>query len=357
MLHTTKRLLRLFICIFFPLLAMAAIDYVSAGEDEKIIISDQANRKVEVARDIKRVVALNVDAARILVSLGEQKKMVGIDGWETRCSILKQVFPEVKTIPIVGGVYGGTLSLEKLAEVQPDVVFISGLYPDVADSIQTQTGIPVICIYTRVKEYQDFMQSVRLIGKVMNRTERAEEINQVIQSSFQLIASRLTGLPESQKPSILLMGQPFSDNRFIVSTYFALLPYIGATYAPEGTLKPKTSGGPGLRVSMEQILTWDPDIIFLSGMALFGPEDLQNDPLWQKLRAVGNKKVYKISTGHMGYELANFAIMPLAMSKLLHPTRFSDIDMESTANLIIKKLYGVSDVYSSLKKTYGLTDI
>jgi iron complex transport system substrate-binding protein len=314
------------------------------------------NRTVCLPLKINRTVALFPDAARILVALGESDKMVGIDGFETRCSILKEVFPQIADVPIVGAVYGGTLSMEKLAGVKPDVVFINGLYTDVADTIQNQLGIPVVCIYRTVTRYEDFLDSIHLMGEVLEKKDRAEEIKAVIRDTIELIQKRTAPVAEADKPSILLMGMPLSDERLVVSTYFSLLPYIGATYAPAGELKPKTAGGPGLRVSMEQILNWDPDVIFLNGMALFRPEDLKKDPLWQKVRSVQKGTVYKISTGHMGYEPANFAIMTLAMARLLHPDRFSDICGECLANEIMESLYGIPGVYSRLKEKYGLTN-
>jgi iron complex transport system substrate-binding protein len=344
----------LLICLSWTIFGNMALCNATANTHR--FITDQMNRTVQLPERITSVAALFPDAARILVGLGEGDKITGIDGFETRCSVLKVVFPKIKNITVVGAVHSGTLSLEKLARVKPDVVFINGIYTDVADTIQNQLGIPVVCIYATVYRYDDFLASIHLIGKVMKQKNRAEEMTEVIRDTIVMIHERTMTLAEPEKPSILLMGMPFSNEKMMVSTYFALLPYIGAVYAPGGDLERKTTGGPGLRVSMEHILKWDPDYIFLNGMVPFGPKDLESDPVWQGVRSVKKNRVFKISTGHMGYEPANFAIMPLAMVKLLHPDLFSDINGETRANQIMETIYGVPEIYSRLKEEYGLTD-
>ena len=45
-------------------------------------------------------------------------------------------------------------------------------------------------------------------------------------------------------------------------------------------------------VSIEQIIAWDPDFIWVPQYATYTVEDLMNDPAWSSLSAVQNNRVY-----------------------------------------------------------------
>ena len=61
--------------------------------------------------------------------------------------ILTRAFPEkIDAIPDVGSAVRGTLSLEKLAELKPDIVFVRTEDRELADKIQQTLGIPVVCV-------------------------------------------------------------------------------------------------------------------------------------------------------------------------------------------------------------------
>ena len=49
--------------------------------------------------------------------------------------------------------------------------------------------------------------------------------------------------------------------------------------------------------SIEQIIEWDPEVIFVSAMSALVPEDIYNDPALAELQAVKNKKVYMSPSG------------------------------------------------------------
>jgi len=46
-------------------------------------------------------------------------------------------------------------------------------------------------------------------------------------------------------------------------------------------------------VSMESIVSWNPDVIFIWGSALYGPEELLSGPQWKGIKAVRDGKVFK----------------------------------------------------------------
>jgi iron complex transport system substrate-binding protein len=92
---------------------------------------------------------------------------------------------------------------------------------------------------------------------------------------------------------------------------------------------------------MEQILKWDPEIIYLSNFDTFTPEDLYNNKIagqdWRGVSAVKNKKVYKTPLGIYRWDAPN-AETPLFLKWIgqkQQPGVFSDYNLEND----LKKFY------------------
>jgi hypothetical protein len=107
---------------------------------------------------------------------------------------------------------------------------------------------------------------------------------------------------------------------------------------------------------LEQIAQWDPDIIMVNGMSLVETDDIMNDPNWMQLRAVKEKKVYRIFSGMVSYDPALFVVQPLNMAKIIHPEVFS-FDFEDEANKIFEEIYGVNELCSVLEAEFGISKV
>ena len=83
---------------------------------------------------------------------------------------------------------------------------------------------------------------------------------------------------------------------------------------------------------MEQVLMWNPDLIIIDTGT---PQSLFDDPRWQPVRAVRQKRVYVQPIGVFIWDrpTAEAAVLhPLWLAKMAYPDRFSDVDL--TAEVI-----------------------
>ena len=91
---------------------------------------------------------------------------------------------------------------------------------------------------------------------------------------------------------------------------------------PAATI-PQTS----LDVSMEQIVAWNPDVIFIWGYAGYTAESILGNPQWRSVTAVKQGKVYKAPLWSTWSPRVAPIVLWMAMKT--YPESFSDVDAES----------------------------
>jgi len=141
-------------------------------------VKDLAGRTVRIPNRIQKIVAIESGALRLAVYLGATEMVAGVEEIEktslTRPYILAH--PELAKLPSIGPFHGGDAELITVS--QPDVIFWTYTTKGKADALQEKTGIPVIALnYGDLGAHKDqFYQSLRLMGEIIHREERAIQI-------------------------------------------------------------------------------------------------------------------------------------------------------------------------------------
>lgn len=318
-------------------------------KEAKIKIVDQAGREVEVPAKVERIVSLWPEATRVLFALGVEDKIVGLDSDSKKCPILTRAFPDkLEAVPDAGSAVRGTLNIEKLAELKPDIVFVRAEDKELADKIQQTLGIPVVCVrMDKFNPPQTTFDIITIIGKCVGKDDRAREIKQYLEGKIEKVRSVTSKIPNTERPKVYV-ASPYDLNSVI-------------TLATDI----ENAGGKSLSVhskswtcsvSFEQIASWNPDIIILHGVGRFTPDDLKKDPNWQNIKAVKENKVYRIFFGYTGKDPGLFVINVLSEAKIMYPDKFN-YNVEKEANDIFKTLYGVNGLYSSLREDFKLSKV
>ncbi len=313
----------------------------------KITIIDQAGRKVEIPKKVDRIVSLWPEATRVLFALGLQKKIVGLDTDSKKDPILNAAFPNfLKNIPDVGSSVRGTLSIEKIAKLKPDIIFVRTEDKSLADKIQQTLGIPVVCVrMDKFNPPRTSFEIIKIIGKCVGKERRAEELVNYLESKLSYIRSKIRDIPEKDRPKV------YAASPFNINAEITLATSI------------KIAGGKSFSaycknwvctISFEQIAKWDPNIILLHAFGKYTLKSLKTSPEWSKLRAVREGKVYRILFGYVGKDPGLFVINVLSEAKIFYPQIFH-YNLDKIANGIFKEEYGVSGVYTKLKKEFNLS--
>lgn len=336
-----------------------------AGDTRQI--TDALGRTVTLPADLERVICSGSGALRLLAYLGAQEMAVGVDDIEGRTTKFDArpyaiANPQFKTLPIFGQFRGFDQPERILAlSPQPQVIFkIKAAFGHDPLELEAKTGIPVI-----VLDYGDLganrealFSALRIMGEAVGRGDRAEAVIAFMQEAIEDLARRTADIPEGERVRVFVGGIALKGARGLQSTEPAYPPFTfvnAVNVAREGQ-----AGTPAhADVSKEQIIAWDPDVVFLDlstrqmGEQAGGEYELKTDPAYRALRSVQNGKVY----GLLPYNFysQNFGSIiadAYYIGKTLYPERFADVDPAAKADDIYRFLVN-RPVYDAMKKAFG----
>jgi ABC-type Fe3+-hydroxamate transport system substrate-binding protein len=114
----------------------------------------------------------------------------------------------------------------------------------------------------------------------------------------------------------------------------------------------KDCTGSNVNVAPEQIVAWEPDVIFVAKGTWDGESSVgfvtETSEL-SEIPAVKNEQVYDCFYPHCrGRPIDRSLLNMLYMAKRLHPEEFSDLDLEAEGNKVYEQLLGVEDLFTEL---------
>ena len=99
----------------------------SGGDDTSIVLTDQAGRTVTLEKSADRVVSVYYLSTSVLVALGAQDKVVGLEQKADSRVLYQMAAPELIDLPAVGS--GKGVNVEETAALEPDVVILDIIMP------------------------------------------------------------------------------------------------------------------------------------------------------------------------------------------------------------------------------------
>jgi iron complex transport system substrate-binding protein len=344
---------------------------MSGGLEESagIAITDGFGREVTIPESVEQVVCSGAGCLRYLVYLQAQDYVVGVDSIEKEKSEVEGrpyvlANPQLKDYPLIGE-FRGKDDPEKIIAINPQVILKTGAsgQPTAtnsadAEALQNKTGIPVVMFpYGSLKNEEQKAQmysSLRIMGKVVDKQERAEEIINYINATMKDLENRTADIPESERKTVYVGGVSSAGAHGIISTEPAYAPFlwVNAKNVAAGM------GTDHADIAKEALIDWDPEYIFVDvGTLQLGNEgavgELKNDTSLAGLSAVKNKKVYGVIP--YNYYSTNYeSVLANAyfIGKVLYPDRFKDIDPEAKADEIYTFFLG-KPLYSEINGQYG----
>ncbi|BAP63375.1 iron ABC transporter substrate-binding protein [Methanococcus maripaludis] len=341
----------------------------TSGETVKTVeIVDLAGRTVEVPEDVEKIVCSGPGALRLVTYLQADDMLVGVESCEQaditgagkQYALAKPYtianVDYFKTLPTIGTQFVDGLNCENIVNVNPDVIIISMSTAGVADNIQTKTGIPVVVLdYDEFESFtdKDLADPLTLLGKVLNREERAQAVIDFFADAENDISNRISDVSDSEKPSVYVGGLNAAKGSHGIestSSVFAPFEVLKAKNVAESIETKKQ-----VYINKEQLIEWNPDIIFIdiAGYTSVINEDYEKNPeYYESLSAFKNGDVYLIYRykSYMvdyGTVLAN----TYYIGTVLYPEEFSDIDPEAKADEIYEFLVGEA-VYDKMAENF-----
>lgn len=265
---------------WWPALAQAQTDATPS------VIAATFGRLPSPAR-VQRVFAAGPPAGVLVAALAPEKLL----GWPFPLS------PQARQLlgPVTSGLphrgrlagRGSTVSVETLLQLQPDLILDAGTadatYVSGARRVSEQTGLPTVLVQGRLA---DHAAQLREVGNLLGVPERAALLAAHADATLALAAQVRADVPLAERPRVyfgrsadgLETGLDGSINVEVLD--FAAGRNVAAA-AGKGSLT---------RVSLEQILAWNPEVIVTQEPAF--ASRVRSDPLWRSLPAVQNGRVH-----------------------------------------------------------------
>jgi iron complex transport system substrate-binding protein len=332
----------------FLLLSLLAVSPAFAER----LVTDQLGRQVHIPDAVNRVVILQHQTLNIAVQLDAMDKVVGVlDDWKTQLGAnYVRLAPQLPKLATPGGLT--KVNIEELLKLKPDVVFVTNYAPaDMIGQIEN-AGLPVIAISLldvppdqasklnpSVKDEpaaidSGFAKGVRLIADVLGKKEQGEEMIAATTTTRKLIADRLAGLTDAERVPVYMANPGL--------TTYGHGKYTGLMMARAGARNVADAVAGFKQVGMEDVLAWNPAVIFVQERYPAVVDEIKKAPSWQTIDAVKNGRIYLMPeyAKAWGYPMPEaMALGELWMAKTLYPDRFKDIDMQAQADTYYRKFY------------------
>ena len=345
---TTSLVLTAVIC--FVMLAGCGAKITTNGNAR--IITDGAGRQVEVPEKVESIVCVGVGALRYTCYMGAADLVVGVEDYEVKPGMTRLYnyvnFNKFKDLPVIGT--NGQPYTEEIINLTPDVIVMSKSASVEADDLQSKTGTPVVVVPgSDTTLDQNAYDTIRILGELYDMQTRATELTDYLKGIQKDLDDRTKDIPDSSKPSVYVGGVSFKGHHGFEGTEAGYGPFqlIGAK-----NLADTTGQNGAFNIDLEQVLSWDPDIIFLdfNGMNLIKEDYAKNPAYYNSLAAVQEGKVYsQISFRSSASNLETALADAYYAACVMYPEQFKDVDPVAKAGEIFEMLLGANP-YEDLKE-------
>lgn len=298
----------------------------SAHAGDRVIYTDRLNRTIEIPTPVQRVVFLQM--YELLPALDIWDKVVGVANYVYRDDLVRQAKPDIESIPSVGS--GSDINVEAVMQLKPDLVITWAWKPESIRFMEAK-GLRVIAIYP--ENIGELCNDMRMIGRVFQREDKVEEAIAEMEATFSLIRERAGKRPDQEKRKMLFLGGESNSVSCALGINNQLMTMIGGIN-PAGAIQQRNT-----LVSLEQIVVWNPDVLFIWANAGYSAKDILGNSQWQHISAVREGRVYK--TPNWTSWSPRIAMLALWMAKQTYPEEFRDIDLTKVAEHLYRKVFNL----------------
>lgn len=334
------------------------------ARSETLTVTDIAGRAVDVPSPVRRIVLGEGRQLYLLAALEREAPIGRVVGW--RDDLIKsdpdtyraylQSDPGFARLPIVGSgaAEGSGLADEALVALKPDVVILNreedgavretGLIQKLA-----AIGTATVFIDFRNRPFENTEPSIRLLGRILGKTEIAERLVAWRAAEIARVTRRVATLAERDRPLVMIDRiAGYSDDcclTFGAENFGRMVEMAGGRNLGSQLL-PGTFG----TLNPEAVTAHDPDVVIVTGgnwgalapggaWVGLGPgadqaearrrlQALSQRPAFAHSKAVRDSRFFGI--WHQFYNSPYQFVAIQRIAKWLHPSLFAEIDPDET---------------------------
>ena len=304
-----------------PILLLMIFFILSCNKSEKTksdyskIVIDYFGEEILIPNQVNRVIPIFNVQSEYMCIVGAKHKIIGVGIVRPNDYIFERIFPDIYKLPVVGG---NTVNLEKLVQLNPDVV-ICGNNRKMIEDIER---LDITTVGTFPNDINGIFEQIRITGIIVNKEPEAEKIIKFLTERLIHIKNITQSIPDENRPKVYYARyHPYET--LGKGIYSEIIDVAGGKNVVAGI----GESGQAMVVSLENIYKWNPDVIILRDKSPLSADDLYNDPKWKNIDAIINRRIYREHLNWSEFRVETFfGIMEKA--KWFHPELFTNLDPE-----------------------------
>lgn len=311
----------------FSLITLLLVLSAANVAAETVTYTDKLGRTTRVEAPVHRAVVFQLYEFVPALKCWDQVAGVGRGAFDKELMLTSK--PDLaRSVQSVGG--GNDVNMEGLLKLKPDVVLTWTYRPENTRYME-QKGLKAIAVYP--DSFREMYDVIQLMGKLFGRTREAQALTARMNNVFDMVKSRAARVPANKRAKILwLYGRQNSvgAGNSLSNEIFSM---IGASNVA-GAAAQRT-----VDASMETIIGWNPDVIFIWGNAKYTARELLENPQWRFVKAVRDKRVFKAPEWSTWSPC--LAPIVLWMGAKTYPDLYRDVDVHAVSDKFFRDVFGV----------------
>jgi iron complex transport system substrate-binding protein len=291
---------RSFVILLFSFL------FVMGGQALAATFIDDLGRKIEMEGPPQRIVSVAPSVTETLFALGLGDRVVGVSSY---CEFPPEALEKEK----VGGYINP--SLEKIVASKPDLV-IGIAEGDLKTFMDKLISLKIPVYISNPRNVSEVLASIKNIGKVTFSSQSAEKITEAMEGRIQAVRVKVQGRPHPRVMPVLNIDPLMSAGK---GTFVDdLIRLAGGRNVAEKVR------GKYPRLSVEEVLVQDPEVIILGSMK---SQDAMDEgrrwwKKWKTISAVRHGRIYVLDADLIYRPSPRIVDGLEEMARAIHPEAF-----------------------------------
>jgi iron complex transport system substrate-binding protein len=283
-----------------------ASEVSEAEEDEPyLVFTDGMNREIVLEEEPMRVISVAPSITETIFAIGSESKLIGRTDY---CN-----YPDAaQRIESIGSLQ--EVNIEKVSELEPDIVLASTHFKEETLNKIESLGIPVAMIISQ-ESFEGVYSNIETIGKILNEKDEAAVLIDDMKSSVDYVKNNVEGIEKKSVYYVIGYGE-YGDYTATGDTFIhEMLEMAGGKNVAEDAT--------GWKFSLEKLVEADPAVVIAEDnpSTIAGIKEANG---YKDLSAIKEGNLYGITKGKielMGPRLADGLV---EIAKALHPEVFEE---------------------------------
>ncbi len=305
----------------------------AAPKTDKIAITDVAGRVVTLDKPASKILGTHNPSLNTAIVLGGGDKYIaGFGNKKMADKLYDFVMKDYEGIVEIGK--GKNVNFETVVTLgKNNVAILPERFKELAEQFEN-VGIQAVVALPNTESFDTIKKSLEIVGKVLGLDNRAKEINAFIDKN--IAETKKAAEKVKERPRVLFLG---GSSPFSVATTSMIQTDIIEMAGGANAVKGIEVKGDFAEVNIEQIIAWNPDIIWVPKYAAYTVDELLGDAKWGSIKAVKDKKVY---------------VFPSEMEPWDYPTASAVLGLRWGLYSLHPDLYSLSDLMKNADEFYSM---